>query len=115
MGKFIRASVKYEAMIAVDDSMGLFRLAEAVPELKTKLLQEIKKNGREKLEKLTIDKLTYEEVIMPDPPTPITQNPDSSKKKDKTYTGDFEATGGKVGFDENGKFYAEIDRKDNEN
>lgn len=74
MSKYIRASIKYEAMIAVDDSMGLFKLAEAVPELKDKLLKEVKASGVKALETLTADKLTFEEVIMPDRPTTPTES-----------------------------------------
>lgn len=71
MSKYIRASIKYEAMMMVDEGMDLFKLVEVVPELKEKLLKEIKKNGYEKLDKLTADKLTYEEVVMPDIHSPL--------------------------------------------
>jgi hypothetical protein len=66
MSKYIKASIRYEAMAQIDDNQGLFRLAEAVPMMKEKLLRELKQNIIKRTENLTVDNLTYEEVIMPD-------------------------------------------------
>lgn len=80
MGKYIRASIKYEAMAQIDDTQGLFRLAEAVPKFKEQLLQELKKNIADRTAKLTVDSLTFEEVIFPDLPR-THQEPTKSKEK----------------------------------
>lgn len=69
MSKYIRASIKHEAMMQIDDSVGLFRLAEAVPEFKARLLKQLKRGIQDKIDRLTVDMLTYEEVVMPDLPT----------------------------------------------
>jgi len=74
MGKYIRASIKYEAMAQIDDTQGLFRLAEAVPIYKEKLLRELKKNIVARTENLTVDSLTFEEVTMPELATPTKEN-----------------------------------------
>ena len=66
MSKYIKASIRYEAMCQIDDNQGLFRLAEALPTVKEKLLREIKQNIVKRTESLTVDNLVYEEVIMPE-------------------------------------------------
>lgn len=66
MSKHIRASIRYEAMVQIDDNQGLFALAEALPSLKEKMLRELKQSILKRTENLTTDMLTYEEVIIPD-------------------------------------------------
>lgn len=73
MAKYIRASVRFEALVQIDDHQSLFRLAEMVPAIKDKLLSEVKRNVAARAKGLTVDSLTFEEIIMPTP---------SNKKED---------------------------------
>lgn len=60
--------IRLEGLIQIDDTQSLFVLAELVPSVKEQLLAEVKKSGIDRLKGLTVDGLTYEEVIMPDLP-----------------------------------------------
>lgn len=68
MGKYIRATIKYSAVVKVDDTVGVLRLAEALPDLKKRLVQNMKREVIEKTTKLKTDSLEYEEIEIPDEP-----------------------------------------------